>query len=321
MKLIQKCTLLLAVVVVSTLAVPAIGQPERGIEVGQAIEPRELRTIEREKIQFPTSDELTVVVFWATWSPRSAPALELWQKYGQQYAANGVRVITVNADHQDMGQEDEVKIRNYLAEHDLSLPVILDAQLELFNEIGVIVLPTTFFFKPDGTMDYKYPSFPTSAELDLKEDLEAKLGIAQETTEEEDTNRGKLAYQPKNNALLFFNMGRMLNKKGFPDKAKAKYLEALQKDPDYEDPLRGLEDIFFAQGRTPETEERLKVLLTASGLEGIVEKISAMEVPSSAEATQDKAANEDPASAPADTVEKPLTPMEKMRLLMKEKGN
>jgi thiol-disulfide isomerase/thioredoxin len=319
MNLIWKFTLLMAVVIVSTLAVPAIGQPERGIEVGQGIEPRELRTIEREKIQFPTSDELTVVVFWATWSPRSAPALELWQKYGQQYAENGVRVITVNADHQDMGQEDEVKIRNYLAEHDLSLPVIVDAQLELFNEIGVIVLPTTFFFKPDGTMDYKYPGLPTSADLDLKEELEAKLGIAKEITEEEDTNRGKLAYQPKNNALLFFNMGRMLNKKGFPDKAKAKYLEALQKDPDYEDPLRGLEDVFFAQGRTPETEERLKVLLTANGLEGVIEKISAVEIPptdASAPAEPDPAGQD---SAPAGTKDKPLTPMEKMRLLMEGK--
>jgi hypothetical protein len=116
-------------------------------------------------------------------------------------------------------------------------------------------------------------------------------------------------------------MGRMLNKKGFPDKAKAKYLEALQKDTDYEDPIRGLEDVFFAQGRTPETEERLKVLLTASGLEGVIEKISAVEVPStdaSAPAEPDPAGQD---SAPAGTEDKPLTPMEKMRLLMKEKGN
>lgn len=321
MNLVRKIPLLMAVVIVSTLAVPAIGQPERGIEVGQSIEPRELKTIERERVQFPASDELTVIVFWATWSPRSAPALELWQKYGQQYAENGVQVITVNADHQDMGPKDEVKIREYLAEHDLSLPVIVDAQLELFNEIGVIVLPTTFFFKPDGTMDYKYPGLPTSAELDLKEDLEVRLGIAKETIEEEDINRGKLAYQPKNNALLFFNMGRMLNKKGFPEKAKVKYLEALQKDPEYMDPLTGLEEIFFAQGRTTENEERLKSLLTASGLENVVEKISVVETPSSAEAMEDRPAKENSAPAPADTAEKPLTPMEKMRLLMEKKGN
>ena len=319
MNLIHKATLLMAVVIMATLAVPAIGQPERGIELGQGIAPRELRTIERERMQFPASEGLTVVVFWATWSPRSAGALELWQKYGQQYAENGVQVITVNADHQDMNQEDEVKIRGYLAEHNISLPVMVDAQLDLFNEIGVIVLPTTFFFKPDGTLDYKYAGFPTSAELDLKEDLEIQLGIAQATTGEEDTNRGKLAYQPKNNALLFFNMGRMLNKKGFPDKAKAKFIEALQKDPDYEDPLRGLEQIYFVQGRTPETEERLKVLLTASGLENVVEKISvSVDKPADTMEPAEPMA-QDPAPAVSGT--KPLSPMEKMRLLMKEKGN
>lgn len=319
MNLVRKMPLLMAVVMVATLAVPAIGQPERGIEVGQGIEPRELRTIEREKVSLPGPEGLTVVVFWATWSPRSAPALELWQKYGKEYADKGVQVVTVNADHQDMGQEDEVKIRNYLAENNITLPVIVDAQLELFNEIGIIVLPTTLFFKPDGTMDYKYPGLPTSADLDLKEDLEAKLGIAQEPTEEEATNRGKLAYQPKNNALLFFNMGRMLNKKGFHDKAKAKFLESLQKDPDYDDPLRGLEEIFFADGRTPENEESLKSLLTAGGLEAVVEKISDGEDPSSVEETDVKPAEETASSAPADTADKPLSPMEKMRLLMEKK--
>ncbi|MDT8394832.1 MAG: redoxin domain-containing protein [bacterium] len=304
----------MTVVIISTLAVPAIGQPERGIEVGQGIGPREMRTIEREKINVPDPEGLTVVVFWATWSPRSAKALELWQRFGARYAGHGVRVITVNADNQDMGREDEIRIRDYLAENSLSLPVIMDARLDLFNEIGVIVLPTSLFFKPDGTLDYKYPGFPSSAELDLQEDLESRLGIAKEPTQEEAASRGKLAYQPRNNALLFFNMGKMLHRKGFPEKARAKYVEALQKDPGYADPLRALEGLFFAEGRTPEAQEQLRSFLTANGLEGVIEKIS------QGETGQKAAVAATPGSPPKAETEKEISPMERMRLLM-EKEN
>ena len=198
----------------------------------------------------------------------------------------------------------------------MTLPVIVDAGLELFNEIGVIVLPTTLFFKPDGTLDYKYAGLPSSAELDLKDDLEAKLGIEKEAPEDRKAAT-RLAYLPKNNALLFFNLGKRYHEKGSPEKAQGKYIEALQKDPDYDDPLRALESIFFDKGRTPEAEERLKVLLTSSGLEAVTARIGqgeAAETPEGAEKPAEQAA------APAGTPEKKeLTPMERMRLLMEKK--
>ncbi len=324
----SKTAILAVVILVATLAVPAVGQPERGIEVGQKIEPRQLRTIEREKIILPVEEGLTVLLFWSTWSPRSEPALQLWKKYGDEYRDYGVNVFTINADHQDMQPGDVQKVREYVAQKEIDLPVVVDSQLEFFNEIGVIVLPTVLFFKPDGTLDYKYASFPSSAELDLKEDLEAKLGIADEPTAEEETTRGKLAYQPKNNALLFYNMGKRIHEKGFPEKAKAKYIEALQRDREYEDPIRALEGLFFASGRTPEVEERLKSLLTASGLEEIMEDISEEgdaqdgDVKTADQVSAPDATNQAAqVPAPAATPEaKKLTPMERMKLLM-EKGN
>ncbi|MDF1525802.1 MAG: redoxin domain-containing protein [bacterium] len=318
----NKTAILAVVILVATLAVPAVGQPERGIEVGQKIKPRQFRTIEREKIILPVEEGLTVLLFWSTWSPRSEPALQLWKKYGDEYRDYGVNVFTINADHQDMQPEDVQKVREYIAQREIDLPVVVDSQLEFFNEIGVIVLPTVLFFKPDGTLDYKYASFPSSAELDLKEDLEAKLGIADEPTAEEETTRGKLTYQPKNNALLFFGLGKRYHEKGYPEKARDKYIEALQKDSEYADPLRSLERLFFDKGRTPEAEDRLKTLLTDSGLEAVIGSIQ--EEPEGMEVEQMSApeatAQSGQVSAQAATPEaKKLTPMERMKLLM-EKG-
>ena len=321
-----KTAILAAVIIIVTLAVPAVGQPERGIQVGQGIEPRQLKTIDRENIMLPVEEGLTVVLFWSTWSPRSKPALELWKKYGDLYKEHNVSVLTVNAENQHMEADDIRNIEDYISLNNVTLPVIVDSGLELFNEIGIIVLPTVLFFKPDGTLDYKYAGLPTSAELDLKGDLEEKLGIAREPSEEEKVTRGKLDYQPKNNALLFYNMGKRIHEKGFPEKAKAKYIEALQKDPEYTDPLRSLEGLFFAKGRTKEARESLENLLTASGLEGIIGNIS---MEGDIQAGEEQAAGQ--ISAPEDTLQaaqapatattpetKELTPMERMKLLMEK---
>jgi thiol-disulfide isomerase/thioredoxin len=318
----RKAAFLTAVIITATLAVPAVGQPERGIEVGQKIEPRQIKTIEREKVLLPVEEGLTVLLFWSTWSPRSEPALKLWKKFGDMYKEHSISVLTVNADHQHMEVEDIDKVREYIVLNEVTLPVIVDSELELFNEIGIIVLPTVLFFNSDGTLDYKYAGLPTSAELDLKENLEAKLGIAREPTAEEEVMRGKLAYQPRNNALLFYNMGKRIHEKGFPEKAKAKYIEALQRDSEYADPLRALEGLFFAKGRTPVAVDRLKSLLTASGLESVIEKFQ--EKPVGMEAGQVSApeatVQADQESAPAATpVAKKLTPMERMKLLMEGK--
>jgi len=316
-----KAVFLTAVIITVTLVVPAVGQPERGIEVGQKIEPRQLTTIERDKIMLPVEEGLTVLLFWSTWSPRSGPALELWKEYGDLYKEHGISVLTVIADHQHMEVEDIDKVREYIARNEIALPVIVDSELKLFNEIGIIVLPTVFFLKPDGTLDYKYAGFPTSAEMDLKEDLEAKLGIAREPAAEEEAARGKLAYQPRNNALLFYNMGKRIHEKGFPEKAKAKYIEALERDTNYTDPLRELERMFFAKGWTPEAEDRLKTLLIANGLEGVIEKIQEKSEGMEAEpvSAAEAAVKAGQVSAPAATpVVNKLTPMERMKLLMQK---
>jgi tetratricopeptide (TPR) repeat protein len=326
MNALGKTAILAAVIIIVTLAVPAVGQPERGIQVGQRIEPRQLRTIDREKIMLPAEEGLTVVLFWSTWSPRSKPALELWKKYGDLYKEHNFSVLTVNAENQHMEADDIQKVGDYMALNDVTLPVIVDSGLELFNEIGIIVLPTVLFFEPDGSLEYKYAGLPTSAELDLKGDLEAKLGIARKPSAEEEVTRGKLDYQPKNNALLFYNMGKRIHEKGFPEKAKEKYIEALQKDPEYTDPLRSLEGLFFDKGRTPEARERLESLLTASGLEEIIGNISMEDDIQAGEeqaAGQISAPEDTPQAAqvpaPATTPEaKELTPMERMKLLMEK---
>lgn len=248
-------------------------QSHRGMVLGDSLEPRTLETVTREEVRIPAEEGLTVVLFWATWSPRSRSALQLWQKYEKEYRDHPLTVITVNADNQRMESGDIQRVDQFIRDNEIGLPVVIDFKLAMFNEIGVVVNPTSLFFKEDGELVYKLPSFPTSAPVDLKMELDLRFGLKKQETEEEKAARGKLDYQPKNNALLYYNMAINLWKKGFPDKARDRLVISLQRDPDYADPLRALEGLFFSGGRTTGAEAELKMLLVEKDLEPLVEKV------------------------------------------------
>jgi len=275
---------LVSSIVLGTIFLPLLAHSEtvyrnrEAMEVGSVFEPRKMKTLGMEKIRVPAEEGLTVVLFWATWSPRSQTALGMWEEYRDKYGEHPLMVITVNADNQRMDSEDIGRVRGYVEENSIDLPVVIDKDLALFNELGIMVNPTTLFLDSNGKLTYKLPSFPSSARLDLKEELEIQLGLAERQTEEEAAGRGKLEYQPKNNALLYYNLGLNLHKKGYTEKARARYITSLQRDPDYPEPLRTLEGMYFGSSRTPEAENNLFDLLKENNLEQLIEKIGQGEV-------------------------------------------
>jgi thiol-disulfide isomerase/thioredoxin len=249
------------------------GGSDREILPGDVLPKVSKQTVRGELIDVPAVEGITVLLFWANWSPRSKPALELWEKFSNDYPDQPLTIITVNAERTELSNEDRQAIDKYIAENIPNLPVVLDEGLNLFNTYAVSALPTAFFMEGSGKILYRYASFPTSAPLDLQEELEITLGIRERETGEEEASRGKLEYQPQNNALLYYNLGVQLYKKGFREKALERMVIALQKDPEYPDPLRTLEGIFFPNSRTPEAEARLKTFLVENGLDEQVERI------------------------------------------------
>lgn len=272
--LLHGCLLALLLILSTPVVVRAVhGGSDREVEVGDVLPVMEKRTVQGDSTTIPAGEGTTVLLFWATWSPRSLEALSLWEKFGEDYADQPLRIITVNAEHETLSGEDLQKIEGYIAENIKKLPVILDEGLELFNTYAVKALPTAFFLDGSGKLVYRYASLPTSAAFDLQEELEVTLGLKERQSQEETTHRGQLEYQPKNNALLHYNMAVQLYKKGYREKALERIVIALQKDPEYEAPLRTLEGIYSPEGSTPEGETRLRDFLLENGLEAQVERI------------------------------------------------
>lgn len=239
---------------------------DREVAVGDAVPAVRMVDTNQKAYSIPAPAGFTAVLFWATWSPRSEKALRFWQEAGKKYGDQPLTIVTLNAEHDGITEEERRDIYYYLTERKVELPVVMDEKLQLFDAYAVKALPTVFFLDPAGKVLQRYPGFPLSAPMDLEEELEIRLGIHKPLLPEQGAARGKLEYQPLNNALLYYNLALQLEKKGFYLKARDRLAVAIERDPDYTDPIRALEKNFFGDNRTREKERELSSFLQKKGL-------------------------------------------------------
>ena len=77
-----------------------------------------------------------VVLFWSTWSPRSAEMLDDFKRHAATYAAKGLKVVAINIDGENLGAAQQAAIREYAAARELPFPVLLDEGSEDLLGLG-----------------------------------------------------------------------------------------------------------------------------------------------------------------------------------------
>lgn len=99
---------------------------------------------------------VTIVVVWASWSPRSRDIVERVNPIASRWSGQA-RVLTVNF------QEDRSAVDGFLAGKSLSVPVCLDADGAFSKKYNVATLPGLLVVK-DGQVAYrgKLPENPDS---------------------------------------------------------------------------------------------------------------------------------------------------------------
>lgn len=182
-----------------------------------------------------------VVVYWATWSARSPGILLFAEKELRKYEASGMKVITVNADHQEMKTGDLQAVRDLVSDLGLTLPVFYDKGLVGYNALGIISVPTTLILDNTLSLREAYPGFPSVAKDDIPERIEAFLGIVREKRAE--SAQYLLDHKTKNHALQYYNLGKRLFlsarspsgelRGGVPESAIDRLNEAIRRDPDF----------------------------------------------------------------------------------------
>ncbi|MDA8122729.1 MAG: redoxin domain-containing protein [Deltaproteobacteria bacterium] len=214
----------------------------RGLDKGSQAPDIEFVGISGEggKLSSFSGEKGLVVIYWATWSSRSPAILAFAEKEIRRYEKLGMKLLAVNADHQEMRAEDVAEVRKTVSDLGIAFPVVLDAGLKGYNEFGVISLPTTIILDKGLKIVDAYPGFPSIAQDDIPDRIDAFLGIVKEKRAEK--AQYLLDHKPKNYALQYYNLGKQLflsersssgELKRIPETAIERLDESIRRDPDY----------------------------------------------------------------------------------------
>jgi peroxiredoxin len=224
-------------------------------------------TAESGKLSSFSGEKGLIVIYWTTWSSRSPQILAFAEKELRRYEEHGVKLLAINADHQEMRNEEMALVRTRATEMALSFPVMLDAGLEGYNEIGIITVPTTLILDKDLKIIDVYPGFPSVARHEIPDRIDAFLGIEKEKRPEK--TQYLLDHKPKNHALQYYNLGKMMftfarspsgRLRNVPENAIDRLDEAIRRDPDFFRPYLLKAIIFDMAGKRTRREAVLKEL-------------------------------------------------------------
>lgn len=194
---------------------------------------------------------VAVVVFWSTWSPRSAEMLDDLNRHAATYAGKGLKIVAINIDGENLGPAQKATIREYAAARELPFPVLLDAGLRTFAAWGVMAHPTEVVLDAGGRIAYVLPGYPPSLREEFEDAIKKTLGIPATPPRQTTASAGSV---PQAIALQHYNLGRLLLVKGDHDKALEAFRRAAAADPGFLEAAVMVARVSLAFGSLTEAE-------------------------------------------------------------------
>jgi tetratricopeptide (TPR) repeat protein len=182
-------------------------------------------------------ENLVIVVFWATWSPRSLAQLQDLGEIATEYAGNPVSVIAVNVDAPGLSAADSDKITGLVRDLDLPFPVIIDEGLKIFYRYGVIAVPSTAVIDSSGTLKYGPSSYSLTTKDRIVDSIRVFLGLVDASQ----VDIAPVGYRPDKRAGRFFGLAVQLSEQRLYEQALSNLDSAIVIDTAFAAPhmLRG----------------------------------------------------------------------------------
>lgn len=256
----------LAALLIMLFAIPHAGAAFKYLKVGMEVPEFSMKTLEGQEYTLAQikGQPATLIVFFATWSPRSTPALGDAQKLAAQYADKGLRVLAVNVNRLSLGPDDRRQIDDLRTSLKLTVPIVIDAGLETYNAFGVVATPSTAVINAEGKIVHEAASYLRSTGDDIRESVEILLGVRE--APQADAVAAKPAYKPDSKALRHFNFGRTMLQRGNRDKAIDQLEQAAAADPTYAAPRVFLGHLLLAKKDPKGLEQAAELFATAIAL-------------------------------------------------------
>lgn len=150
--------LLLTLALAGSLTSPALAF--RHVAPGQRVGAVSLQSLEGEAVSLGAESRgrATLVLFWATWSPRSLKALDDFEQLHRRYGAQGLRVVAVNVEGEGVSPETAARIS--AAVPGITYDVALDRDLALYAAWGVGAVPSSVLLDQGGTVVDAMDGYP-----------------------------------------------------------------------------------------------------------------------------------------------------------------
>ena len=200
------------------------------------------QTIELDQVR---GSEATVVLFWATWSRNSLPALDRLKRYEEPLASHRLGVVAINVEAQNPTEEDRRRIDEVDA--GLPFPVALDSGLRLFHQYGVVAVPSAALLDGEGRIAHLLIGYPLVGSDVFFRHLEQLLGMAAAPEE-----AAPPAYYPPKEAVRLFHLAEKLLLRQRTDVALEKLAEARAFAPEFLPPYRLTAEILADRGDVAE---------------------------------------------------------------------
>lgn len=187
--------------------------------------------------------KLTVLLFWSTWSSKSEKALARMQQLHEQYKGEGLSVVGINVNEQNLSSETLAGIRNLSDKLKIGFPLLIDHGLVAFHEFGVIAVPTVIILNPERVIVYELSGYPLVGSEAMVDFVSSTIEGKKVATEE------KRGYKPNKNALRFFNMGKTnLKSKRTAEAAETWFKRAIEADSAFVPPRLSLGKMYLERG-------------------------------------------------------------------------
>jgi peroxiredoxin len=101
-----------------------------------------------------------LINFWGSWCGPCKNEMPAIEEAYNQYKDDGFEVLTINI------RESEFAVKKFLESNNLSLPVVMDKEAEVYDAYAVRNLPASFFVTPEGKVNRIYQGEMTREEID-----------------------------------------------------------------------------------------------------------------------------------------------------------
>ncbi len=182
-----------------------------------------------EKVEWKPGQEdgqVSLVVFWATWSPRSLEMMRDLKDVQARYGEQGIQVYAVNVDGQNVTPTVHKQVKQVVNEMELPFPVVIDQGLELFYSYGVIAVPSLALVDTEGRLSYGPSGYSFPIRDRLIDSIEELLGLSAPTA----AVAKKPVYQAVKKATRYHNLALQLSNKGKYDRALRNLEKAVAAD-------------------------------------------------------------------------------------------